>query len=150
VFPCRFCGDVSYRSLGTTAYCWSHFWREISPRRRRVSLRDLQIPDNEKAVGHFVFVEWIDQTTKQAWVECSLCKSRTSANPWNSLGYPCSHCVTRYGASRRLVLLPPPITTSPATTLEEWALALREAVAAGDVTNEEAMKAWAESDFQDE
>ena len=120
------------------------------PRRRALALRVLNIPDNDKAVGHFVFVEWQDQITREAFVECSLCKSRTVRDPFHALGLLCSFCVERYGAARRLVLLPPPITSDIVTMLEQWSCALREAVKAGDVTSEEASRVWGEYEFEHE
>jgi len=150
VYPCRFCGDTSYRSIGTTAYCWSHYWREWIPRRRSRSLRVLNIPDNDQVIGHFVFVEWQDQITREAFVECSLCHARTVRDPFHALGLLCSFCVERYGAARRLVLLPPPITSDIVSMLEEWSSALREAVKAGDVTSEEASRVWGEWEHEHE
>jgi hypothetical protein len=120
------------------------------PRRRALALRDLNIPDDEKTVGHFVFVEWQDQTTREAFVECSLCKSRTVRDPFHALGFPCSTCVERKGAARRLVLLPPPITSDIVSMLEQWSSALREAVKAGDVTSEEASRVWGEWEYANE
>ena len=120
------------------------------PRRRALALRDLNIPDDEKAVGHFVFVEWQDQITREAFVECSLCKSRTVRDPFHALGFPCSTCVERKGAARRLVLLPPPITSDIVSMLEAWSCALREAVKAGDVTSEEASRVWGEWEYEHE
>lgn len=150
MYPCRFCGDISYRSIGTTAYCWSHYWREWIPRRRSRSLRVLNIPDNDQVIGHFVFVEWQDQITREACVECSLCHARTVRDPFHALGLLCSFCVERYGAARRLVLLPPPITSDIVSMLEEWSSALREAVKAGDVTSEEASRVWGEWEHEHE
>ena len=120
------------------------------PRRRALALRDLNISDDEKTIGHFVFVEWQDQITREAFVECSLCKSRTVRDPFHALGFPCSTCVERKGAARRLVLLPPPITSDIVSMLEEWSSALREAVKAGDVTSEEASRVWGEWEYEHE
>jgi hypothetical protein len=120
------------------------------PRRRALALRDLNIPNDEKTIGHFVFVEWQDKITREAFVECSLCKSRTVRDPFHALGFPCSTCVERKGAARRLVLLPPPITSDIVSMLEEWSSALREAVKAGDVTSEEASRVWGEWEYENE
>ena len=120
------------------------------PRRRSRSLRVLNIPDNDKVVGHFLFVEWQDQITREAFVECSLCHARTVRDPFHALGLLCSFCVERYGAARRLVLLPPPITSDIVSMLEEWSGALREAVKTGDVSSEEASRVWGEYEYEHE
>ena len=120
------------------------------PRRRRVVLADIGIPDDAERIGHFVFVHWISETTREAWVECSVCKSRTACDPFHSLGYPCSVCVERYGAHKRAVLLPPAIVGDVAKSLDRWSKVLREAVEAGEITVEEASKAWSQYEYQDE
>jgi hypothetical protein len=121
------------------------------PRRRRQVLKNLCLPNDPEKIGHFVFDHWVtEEITKEAWVKCSLCESRTVRDAWHSLGYPCSACVDRFGASRLTILLPPPSVGGVAETLERWSRDLRNAVEAGDITNEEASKAWASYEFQDE
>jgi hypothetical protein len=151
MYPCIHCGEVSYRSLGTLSYCWAHFWRELIPRRRRQVLIDLCLPDDPQKIGHFVFDHWVtEDTTKEAWVKCSLCECRTVRDVWHSLGYPCGACVERFGAARRMILLPPPSVGGTAATLERWSSELRKAVESGDITTEEAFKAWASYESPDE
>jgi hypothetical protein len=120
------------------------------PRRRRLALSDVGIPDDPERIGHFVFDSWISETTREAWVECSVCKSRTACDPFHSLGYPCSFCVERYGAYKRAVLLPPAIVGDVAQSLDRWSKVLRQAVEAGEITVEEASKAWSQYEYEDE
>jgi len=143
-YPCGTCGSSDYyRSIGTRAYCWEHFWREMIPRRRRFVLKDLGLPDNEAKIGHFIYVSRVEgEPLSFSWVKCSLCGGQSIHDPWHSLGYPCSACVEKAGAAKRLVLLPPPMLGSVAATLEQWAFALRQAIEAEEVTHEEAMNAW--------
>jgi polyhydroxyalkanoate synthesis regulator phasin len=47
-------------------------------------------------------------------------------------------------------LLPPAIVGDVAKSLDRWSKLLREAVEAGEITVEEASKAWSQYEYQDE